>query len=458
LEIITLFDDFTVQHVSRDENIVVNDLAQQASGFWVNQEKIGFLEKPDVLVYQTEHSGFQPVHSATICSAEPNSAESNSPISETGGSRIFRTLDETSKTMTAGPDDWRAPLIRYLENPAHITNKKVRQQALNYVMLDNTLYHRTIDDLLLKYLGSNQSKVVMGEVHQSAHKMKWLLHCVGFYWLTMLDDCFTYYKGCESCQKFKNVQLAHAAILHPIIKPWPFRSWVLDFVGQIHPASSKGHRFVLVAMDYFTKWTEVVPLKNMSHGEVIHFILEHIVHRFGIPQTLTMDQGLSFMSHQVRDFAESLKIKLHSSSPYYAQTNGQAESSNKTLIKLIKKKIEENPKRWHQVLSKVLWAHHISKHSATKVKSFELVYEQDVVLPVEVKMDALWIARQNELSAIDYHNLMLDRLDEVSDKRVKALGEIERDKLGWPKPTIRESRKIVSGWRSHLEDDFAYWV
>jgi transposase InsO family protein len=146
---------------------------------------------------------------------------------------------------------------------------------------------------------------------------------------------------------------------------------------------------VLVAMDYFTKWTEVVPLKNMNHGEVIHFILEHIVHRFGIPQTLTMDQGLSFMSHQVRDFAESLKIKLHSSSPYYAQTNGQAESSNKTLIKLIKKKIEENPKRWHQVLSEVLWAHHISKHSATKVKSFELVYEQDVVLPVEVKMDAL---------------------------------------------------------------------
>jgi hypothetical protein len=68
------------------------------------------------------------------------------------------------------------------------------------------------------------------------------------------------------------------------------------------------------------------------------------VHRFGIPQTLTMYQGLSFMSHQVCEFAESLKIKLLSSSPYYAQANGQAEASNTTLIK---KKIEENPKRWH---------------------------------------------------------------------------------------------------------------
>jgi transposase InsO family protein len=80
-----------------------------------------------------------------------------------------------------------------------------------------------------------------------------------------------------------------------------------------------------------------------------------------------MDQGSSFMSHQVRQFAESLKINLLVSSPYYAQANGQTESSNKTLIKLIKKKIEENLKRWHEVLSEALWAHHISKHSATKV-------------------------------------------------------------------------------------------
>jgi hypothetical protein len=102
-----------------------------------------------------------------------------------------------------------------------------------------------------------------------------------------------YYKGCESCQKFRDVQLAPIAMLHPIIKRWSFRGWALDFIGQIHSASSKSHQFVLVATDYFTKWMEVVPLKNMTHKEVIHFILEHIVHRFGIPQTLTTDQSSS---------------------------------------------------------------------------------------------------------------------------------------------------------------------
>jgi hypothetical protein len=89
-------------------------------------------------------------------------------------------------------------------------------------------------------------------------------------------------------------------MLHPVVKPWPFRGRGLDFIGEIHPASSKGHHFVLVATDYFTKWTEVVPIKNMTHKEVISFILEHIVRRFRFPQTLTTDQVLAFMPHQFK--------------------------------------------------------------------------------------------------------------------------------------------------------------
>jgi hypothetical protein len=58
-----------------------------------------------------------------------------------------------------------------------------------------------------------------------------------------------------------------------IIKPWPFRRWGLDFIGEIHPYSAKGHQFVLVAVDYFTKWVEAVPLKKMTHREVIDFVM-----------------------------------------------------------------------------------------------------------------------------------------------------------------------------------------
>jgi hypothetical protein len=102
--------------------------------------------------------------------------------------------------------------------------------------------------------------MAMGEVHkgiygthQLAPRMKWLLRRAGLCWSTMIADCFRYYKGCKECKKFGNIQMVPAAMLHPIIKPWPFRGWTLDFIRQIHPSSSKGHCFMLVATDYFTK-------------------------------------------------------------------------------------------------------------------------------------------------------------------------------------------------------------
>jgi hypothetical protein len=115
----------------------------------------------------------------------------------------------------------------------------------------------------------------------------------------------------------------------------------------------------------------------------------------------------------VREFVDSYGIKLLNSSPYY----GQAEASNKTLVKLIKKKIEDNPRRWHEVSSEALWAHCISRHGATKVTPFELVYGQEAVLPVEVNLGAYRLVKQNNLSVESYYALMMDNIDEVTDKR-----------------------------------------
>jgi hypothetical protein len=99
------------------------------------------------------------------------------------------------------------------------------------------------------------------------------------------------------------------------------------------------------------------------------------------------------------------------------------------LIKFIKKKIYDNPKHWHRILSEALWAHRISKHNATKVSPFELVYEQEAVLPVEISLNAVRFARQNDLTVGDYYNSMMDNIDKVTDKRTTALGEIEKDKI-----------------------------
>ena len=183
----------------------------------------------------------------------------------------------------------------------------------------------------------------------------------------MLEDCFTYYKGCQGCQKFGNVQRAPTSAMNPIIKPWLFRGWGIDLIGQIYPPSSKNHKFILMATDYFTKWVEAISLMTVTSKEMVEFIKEHIVYQFGTPQTITTDQDSMFISEEFGEFAASMEIKLLNSSPYYAQANGQAEASNKEIIKLIKRKIEEQRKKWHTTLNEALWAYRMFRRRAATV-------------------------------------------------------------------------------------------
>jgi hypothetical protein len=117
--------------------------------------------------------------------------------------------------------DWRLPLLECISDPGKTTDKKVKQQVLKYTLLDDDLYRRTIDGVLLKCFGEEQAKVRDREVHdgicgahQSAYKMIFLLWRSGFYWPTMMDDCVKYQKGCEACQRFRNIQLAPAGVMN----------------------------------------------------------------------------------------------------------------------------------------------------------------------------------------------------------------------------------------------------
>ena len=103
--------------------------------------------------------------------------------------------------------------------------------------------------VLLKCLNQEEAKVLMGEVHegicgahQSAYKMKWIICRTGYFWPTILEDCFEYYKGCQDCQRFGNVQKSPASAMNSIIKPWPFRGWGIDLIGKIFLPSSKAHK------------------------------------------------------------------------------------------------------------------------------------------------------------------------------------------------------------------------
>jgi hypothetical protein len=244
----------------------------------------------------------------------------------------------------------------------------------------------------------------------------------------MLEDCFKYYKGCQACQRFGKIQMVLASVINPIIKPWSFKGWGMDMISKINPPSSKGHQYILAITDYFTKWMEAIPMKSVTSNDVINFIKENVIHRFGIPQTITTDGGSVFISEEFRKFTVDVGIKLIRSSPYYAQANGQAEASNQSIIKLIKRKIDEHPRRWHEVLSEALWAHRISCHGAIKTSSYNLVYGQEVILPWEITASSRHVEFQNDLIAEEYAALMNDNIEDLAKLRLWALEKIKENK------------------------------
>jgi len=103
-------------------------------------------------------------------------------------------------------DDRRKEIVNYLRDPSKKVERHIRFQATKYVLLDDELYYRTVDGILLQCPGDDESKTLMGEIHegvygahQSAFKMKWMIRRNGYYWPTILEDCFKYFKGRQGC-------------------------------------------------------------------------------------------------------------------------------------------------------------------------------------------------------------------------------------------------------------------
>jgi hypothetical protein len=144
--------------------------------------------------------------------------------------------------------------------------------------------------------------------------------------------------------------------------------------GEINPHSSGQHRWILVATDYFTKWIEAIPTRKADHNVVMKFLTENIFSRFGCPHKLITDNAAAFRAKELVEMCDSMGIKLVHSTSYYPQGNGLAESSNKSLIRIIKKLLEDNKKNWDSKLKYALWADRVTIKKSTGNSPFKLVY------------------------------------------------------------------------------------
>ena len=147
-------------------------------------------------------------------------------------------------------------------------------------------------------------------------------------------------RACNSCQLFTGKKNLPALPLILVKYEAPFQQWGLDFIGEIHPQSSAQHRWILTATDYFTKWVEAIPTRNATDSVVINFLEENILARFGCPRKIVTNNAQAFKYMEMINFCQKYNIVLGHSTTYYPRGNGLAESSNKSLMTIIKKSVD----------------------------------------------------------------------------------------------------------------------
>ncbi|RDX85668.1 Retrovirus-related Pol polyprotein from transposon opus, partial [Mucuna pruriens] len=280
---------------------------------------------------------------------------------------------------------WMTPIFDYLQkgtgpnDPEKIL--KIAKEAAKYTILGQQLYRRGFSFPLLKCLDEEDSPYVLKEIHEGicgthigGMALASKIAKAGYYWPILKRDCMDYVKKCDKCQKFAEGHKAPPENLHHVMSPWPFFKWGVDILGPFPPAPGQV-KFLIVAVDYFTKWIEAEPVATITAERVKRFYWKKIVCRFGIPAEIVFDNGTQFASKATAEFCQGLKIK---------QSNGQAEAANKVILRGLRKRLEEAKGRWAEELHQVLWSYHTTTHSSTNETPFHLTFGTEAMIPVEI--------------------------------------------------------------------------
>ncbi|XP_057775222.1 uncharacterized protein LOC130994205 [Salvia miltiorrhiza] len=290
-------------------------------------------------------------------------------------------------------EDWRQLLVDYLKYDKLPSDPRrrvdIRRRATRFIFFKGILYRRSFDGVFLRCLSNEEATKAMEEshsgvcgAHQSGPKLHFRIKRMGYYWPTMVKDCLDYAQRCQACQFHANLIHQPPEPLHPTVASWPFDAWGMDVVGPL-TKSSGGHLYILAATDYFSKWAEAVPLREVKKETVADFIQTNIIYRYGVSRYVITDNGTPFSNTLISKLCEKFGFKQRKSSMYNALANGLAEAFNKTLCNLLKKIISKSKRDWHERIGEALWAYRTTYRTPTQATPYSLVYGVEAVIPLE---------------------------------------------------------------------------
>ncbi|GKV16373.1 hypothetical protein SLEP1_g27025 [Rubroshorea leprosula] len=335
-------------------------------------------------------------------------------------STIVEVLDAPSYTdlaaecqlLSTDPStpSWTTPLISYLQSgelPEDQSDAKlVRRRAVHFTLINNRLYKRAASMPLLRCLTPYEAEYAVREVHEG--------------------DAQSYVKKCPTCQfNADNIHMP-GEMLSSLTSPWPFAQWGVDLLGPFVKGKG-GCTFLVVAVDYFTKWIEAKPLSTTTGRKIEEFLFNSLLCRFGIPKRIIADNGPQFRATALRSFCNDYGIELALTSVYTPQSNGQAESANKIVLRGLKTHVLAAHSNWVDELNKVLWSCRTTPSSATGETPFSMAYGSEAVIPVEIGLPSNRSDRHYDQNNEQLLRENLDLVEEIREmSRIRNMARQSR--------------------------------
>ncbi|CAL1368761.1 unnamed protein product [Linum trigynum] len=389
------FEQVEFTHVPREENAHANALSKLATGTNFENERHVIVSK--------EHPSEEPMVGV---------------IGEQGGEG----------------EGWMTPIKAYLLHGAIPEDARqawqVRRKAARCTILEGQMYKRSHSGAYLRRLTEAEGERAIAEVHQGscgmhagARSLEKVLLRQGYYWPTIRKDVKRHVESCHQCQIHSHDVHVPQAPMRGNVGAWPFSQCGMDLLGPF-PKAPGQMKYLIVAVDYFSKCVEAEPLATITQAQVKKFTTRNIFSRYRLPESIVADHGKQFDCRQFIKFCDESVVVLRFSSVAYPQANGQAEAANKSILHGLHTIFLDAKGRWVEELPGVLWVHWTTHKVATGETSFALTSGSEAVIPVEVRFPTHRVAEYEESTNGEerVHDLdMLEERRDIASVRLEAM-------------------------------------
>nr|GEW27773.1 putative reverse transcriptase domain-containing protein [Tanacetum cinerariifolium] len=252
--------------------------------------------------------------------------------------------------------------------------------------------------------------------HHGANLTAKKIFDVGFFWPTIYKDAHEFVKNCDSCQRQGKISQQDEMPHNSIQTCEIFNVWGIDFMGPF--SSSRENKYILVVVDYLSKWVEAKAL-HTNDARVVCKFLKSVVARFGSPRAIISDRGTHFCNDQFLKVMLKYGVTHRLSTAYHPQTSGQVEVSNRGLKRILKRTIGENRASWSDKLEDALWDFRTAYKTTIGCTPYKHVYGKACHLSIELEHKAYWALKQVNFDlavAGDHRKIQLNELNEICDQ------------------------------------------